>query len=60
MENIIALAVLIVIVGLAALYVHRSKKKGIKCIGCPDSCSCPYKKGGESCCSGCGGDAKAK
>lgn len=58
MENLIILAILIVIVGLAARYVYKSKKAGVKCIGCPDGCSCPYKKSGKGC-SGCS-DAKTK
>lgn len=54
MENIIIVAILIVIVGLAALYVYRAKKKGKKCIGCPDGCSCSAKSGESSCGCGCG------
>ena len=37
MENFIIIAVLVVVLGLAALYVYRAKKKGQKCIGCPYS-----------------------
>lgn len=40
MENIIIIAILVVIVGLAALYIYRAKKKGQKCIGCPHSGKC--------------------
>ena len=47
MKNIIIVAILLVIVGLAAFYVYKAKKKGKKCIGCPDSCSCS--------CSNCSG-----
>ena len=36
MENIILIAVLLLIVGLAAWYVIKAKKSGRKCIGCPD------------------------
>lgn len=41
MENIIIIAILVVIVGGAVGYIIRSKRKGKKCIGCPyaDSCS---------------------
>ena len=43
-------AAVLVIVGLAAGYVIRAKKRGQKCIGCPDGgCKCS----GKSCC-GCG------
>ena len=48
MENVILVAVILVILGLAAWYVIKSKKSGRKCIGCPEgSCS-----GQCSCCSG--------
>lgn len=40
-ETWIAIGILAVIVGLAAFYVIRAKKRGKKCIGCPDGgCSC--------------------
>ena len=52
MENVIIVAVLLVIVGLAARYVYKAKKSGRKCIGCPDGC-CSNKENGCSC--GCGG-----
>ena len=45
MENIILIAVLVAIIGLAVFYVIRTKKKGQKCIGCPSG-SCEK-------CSGC-------
>lgn len=40
MKDIIVIAVIAVVVGLAGFYVCRAKKKGRKCIGCPDSSSC--------------------
>lgn len=51
MENLIVLAVVAVIVGFAARYIHMEKKRGVKCIGCPEGCSCASKEGG--CCCGC-------
>lgn len=51
MADIIIIAVVILIVGLAAGYVYKAKKKGAKCIGCPESCNCGSKDSG--CCSGC-------
>lgn len=39
MENIIIIAVLIIITVIAGLYIYRSKKKRVKCIGCSVSCS---------------------
>lgn len=47
MENIIIIAVLLVIVLLAAIYIIRAKKSGVKCVGCPS------KK------NGCSGDCGA-
>ena len=45
MTDIIIGAVLVVIVGLAVFYIIRAKKKGKKCIGCPDGgCDCCNKK----------------
>ena len=38
MVNIIVIAVLLAILGLAAGYVVHSRKKGRKCIGCPGDC----------------------
>ena len=40
MTDLILIAVLAVIVGLAARYVYRAKKSGAKCIGCPVAGSC--------------------
>lgn len=56
MENIIIIAVVVIIVGLAALYIYKAKKSGQKCIGCPHSKSCNKTEhlcGGN--CSGCSG-----
>ena len=49
MENIIILVLLGLILGGAAGYVYKSKKKGVKCIGCPDGSKC------SGACSGCCG-----
>ena len=51
MEDILIIAVIVLILGLAAWYVYKSKKSGKKCIGCPDSGSCSGSGAG---CSGCG------
>lgn len=37
------------IVGAVLLYIRRAKKKGIQCIGCPDSAKCSGH------CQGCSG-----
>ena len=53
LENILIIVVLGTIVGLALGYVIRAKKKGVKCIGCPNGASC-----GKSGCSGCNGQCQ--
>ena len=40
MENILIIAILLVIVGCAVAYVIKEKKKGVKCIGCPNAKTC--------------------
>ena len=40
--------IIVVILGLVIFYIRKAKKKGVKCIGCPDSKTC------NGCCSGCG------
>ena len=45
------IALVALILGGAAWYVWRAKKKGAKCIGCPDAKTCSGNCGG---CQGCG------
>lgn len=47
----VVIAVILAVLGAAGWYVHRAKKQGKKCIGCPDSGSCSGHCAG---CSGCG------
>lgn len=54
MTDIILIAVISLIVGCAAGYVYKEKKRGVKCIGCPDGASCSGNCGGCNGCSGCG------
>lgn len=44
MENILIIIILIAILSLAVGYIVRTKKKGIKCIGCPHYSSCQKQK----------------
>ena len=55
--DFIIVAIVVAILGLAILYVRRAKKKGVKCIGCPDGGKCSGNCAG---CSGCGGCAAAQ
>ena len=57
LKNIILFLVIAAIIGLAAWYIHKEKKRGVKCIGCPEGCSCSGQSGS---CGGCSGDAEAK
>ena len=43
MTDIIVMGVIVLIVGLAAAYVIREKKRGVKCIGCPHAEECAQK-----------------
>ncbi len=45
----IAIAVIVLIVGAAAFYIIRAKRRGQKCVGCPYSKQC-----GKKCSCGCG------
>jgi len=47
MENVIIVTVLAAIVILTSRYLYLQKKRGVKCVGCPEGCS--------GACSGCSG-----
>jgi len=49
MANIIVGIIVLAIVGAAAFYIIKEKKKGVKCIGCPDGATC------SGSCSACNG-----
>ncbi len=40
MGNVIAIAVLVLILAAAVGYVYKAKKSGAKCVGCPHAKSC--------------------
>ena len=40
MANFIVGLVVVAIVGAASFYIWKEKKKGVKCIGCPDGATC--------------------
>ena len=48
----IILAVIALILGASAWFIWRSKKKGVKCIGCPSGCAC-YSGNCSGGCNGC-------
>ena len=52
--DFLIIAILVAIVGGAALYIIKAKKSGQKCIGCPNSKTCSA-GGCNGKCSGCNG-----
>lgn len=55
MSDFIIIAIVGIIVAAAIYYIYKSKKNGVKCIGCPSGKSCSGKCGGQSDCH-CGND----
>ena len=59
MTNLILVAVLAAIVGGASWYIYKSKRDGVKCIGCPQGCRITpdgaEAPGCSGSCSGCSG-----
>ena len=53
MIDYIIIGIILIILILAISYVYKAKKRGQKCIGCPDSCTCGKEK--ENSCCGCAG-----
>ena len=49
MESIAVTLVILAIVGAAAGYVYRAKKRGVKCVGCPHARECAARRSGNSC-----------
>ena len=49
MTNLVVILVVGLLVGGAAGYIYKAKKKGVRCIGCPDASGCSGN------CSGCCG-----
>ena len=53
-DNIIAALVIVLVLGGAIFYIVKSKKNGVKCIGCPDAKVCSGKCARcAGSCSGC-------
>ena len=49
MTDIIVIIVLVVLLAAVLLYMRREKKRGVKCIGCPDAGACAKRRNGDSC-----------
>ena len=52
-DDIIVAMILVAILGGAIAYIVKAKKRGQKCIGCPDGCSCGKSGGCSGSCGGC-------
>lgn len=55
MDNIIVIAVVVLIVGFALRYIRKEKRRGVQCIGCPDCKTCSGHCAG---CGSCGSQAE--
>lgn len=53
MDNLIVVAVVVLIAGAAVAYLIRERKKGNHCVGCPYAKTCAGRKNGASVCGGC-------
>ncbi|MBQ7801129.1 MAG: FeoB-associated Cys-rich membrane protein [Oscillospiraceae bacterium] len=56
LKNIILILVIAAIIGSAVLYIHKEKKRGVKCIGCPNGAGCSGNCGHCSGSCGCAGN----
>ncbi len=46
MANLIVILILVLVIGAAVAFIIREKKRGVKCIGCPNAGSCSGNCGG--------------
>jgi len=51
--DFIVLAILVLLIGGAVIYIVKAKKRGVKCIGCPAAGSCSSAGNGGGCGCGC-------
>lgn len=54
MADFVVILILLMVIGAALTYVIKSKKAGVKCIGCPSGATCPHSGKNGSCQGGCG------
>lgn len=52
MTNVVIIAVIAVILGVAVRYIVKAKKSGAKCIGCPSGGTCSGCCGEDTCSCG--------
>ena len=46
MADFILVILLLLVIGTAVGYMIKSRKNGVKCIGCPSGCSCSHEDTG--------------
>lgn len=54
MVDFIVVAILLIIIGAAVIYIRKAKKRGVKCIGCPAGAECAHGQRG-GCTGSCSG-----
>lgn len=59
MADIVIVAILLLMIGMAVVYLRKAKKNGVKCIGCPSGAVCGHQKIAASGCS-CSGNGEGK
>ena len=60
MVDFIIGAIVTTIVIAAGLYIYKAKRRGVKCIGCPNAGSCGVQGEHTHCHCGCCGDEEDK
>ena len=60
LTDIIAVAVIAAVVGLAVMYIVKERKKGNRCIGCPHAKTCAKNSKENSCCCSSKNDTEEK
>ena len=58
MTDFIIGAIVVVILAAAGLYIYKAKRRGVRCIGCPNAGSCGVQGAHEHCHCGCCGDVE--
>ena len=58
MVDFLITIILVTILGAAVAYIIKAKRRGAKCIGCPDSGNCTQEKLTVSACGGCSGNCR--
>ncbi len=54
LADYVAIAAILIVLGLALAYIIKEKKSGKRCIGCPYADACAKNQKGDSGCCSCG------